>query len=136
MLWILLTAGCLHPAAVSLSPIDGSEASAVSDVSVTHSAAWGWEFEATLTLTNPSPTQRRRVDLTRAALRVDGGGWERCRHSEETDELMLMLVLEPGEEKQRTLRCVEIISPQRSLAIRYVASGSGVVVVEYARVDR
>lgn len=140
MLWFLLTAGCVKPGPVSMAPVGDADPSVIADIAVSRTADLGWQLVASLVLKNPDPTQRRRMDLSRADLRADGGTWERCHHAADVEKEQLMVVLEPAEEKLRTLRCVEMIEPRHALSIRIPAtladSGSGVVILEYERVDR
>ena len=140
MLWLFFMAGCARPGPVSMSPIGNADPSVIADIAVSRSVDFGWQVVASLILKNPDPAQRRRMDLSRAALRADGGPWELCRHADGTEKDKLAVVLAPGEEKLRTIRCVEIVEPRRTLELRVPAtladSGSGVVILEYERVDR
>jgi len=138
MLWILLV-GCVPPGPLALAPLRSDDPSVIADVVVDGSVAEGWSLEASLVLRNPSDSQRRRIDLSETALRVDGRPWEPCRHAADSDTLRQIVLLAPGEEKARTLKCVDVPPPRETLSLRvsatHASSGAGVAVLEYSRVD-
>ena len=139
MIWLLAMWGCVPPAPIHFSTVHGSDPSLVSQVEARHEPGLGWQLVVTLQLRNPAQTHRRVVDLSHAALRVDGGAWERCHHSADTDVERLIVTLRPGEEKQREICCQDIPSPEHSLSLRLPVTnpdnGSGMVILEHTRVD-
>lgn len=140
MHWLSLLLGCAPPVPIVLSAMETNDPSVISSVRAWYEPGLGWQLEAELQLRNPSPTHRRRIDLQNVSLQVDGAAWQSCAQGAQPPERPMIVDLGPEDEKFRTLRCQDIRSPDRTLAMRMgvtnADSGTGVIILEYARVDQ